>query len=109
MQLLPVNIEKLEKDKDVKKLKDILVKYKDPNKRMKAAYALGRIMGEPYEKQAETVLSDVAKDDNQDPSIRNHCVLSLGKQQTENSNIMVNLLKSITHKFFCLLQIICYY
>ena len=39
MQLLPVNIEKLEKDKDVKKLKDILVKYKDPNKRMKAAYA----------------------------------------------------------------------
>ncbi len=87
MQLLPVNIEKLEKDKDVKKLKDILVKYKDPNKRMKAAYALGRIMGEPYEKQAETVLSDVAKDDNQDPSIRNHCVLSLGKQQTENSKL----------------------
>ncbi|MBR0518307.1 HEAT repeat domain-containing protein [bacterium] len=87
MQLLPINIDKLEKDKDVRKLRNILTKYKDPNKRMKAAYALGRITGDPYDKQAETILSNVASDESQDPAIRNHCVLSLGKQQTENSKL----------------------
>lgn len=89
MQLLPINIDKLEKDKDVRKLRNILTKYKDPTKRMKAAYALGRITGDPYDKQAETILCNVAGDENQDPTIRNHCVLSLGKQQTENSKLML--------------------
>ena len=89
MQLLPINIDKLEKDKDVRKLRNILTKYKDPTKRMKAAYALGRITGEPYDKQAETILCNVASDENQDPAIRTHCVLSLGKQQTENSKLML--------------------
>lgn len=84
MQLLPVNMDKLEKTKDVAGLKKILVTYKDNDKRMKAAYALGRISGDAAE-SAEAVLVDFARNESNGEPMRIHCILSLGKQQTETS------------------------
>lgn len=94
MQLLPVNMDKLEKNKDVSMLKKILVTYKDNDKRVKAAYALGRITGDLAPK-AEGILVAFAQDESFDERLRCHCILSLGKQKTEGSEeALIEFLRS---------------
>lgn len=78
MQFLPVNIAKLEKNKDAAGLNKAMLTHKDAGTKEKAAYALGRLKDEAVQDTAVEYLSAAVKDTFEDERVRCAAAMALG-------------------------------
>lgn len=94
MQMLPQNIDKLEKNNNVGALINILKNHKDRSLREKAAYALGRLRDESCRAKATEALTTFISDKNEDEQIRSVCTVALSYNTTpKNEQLLLALLK----------------
>jgi HEAT repeat protein len=89
MQFLPVNIEKMEKSKDVGGLVKTLVTHRDTTTRSKAAYALAKMKSEDALEYLVNVLENIGDP----PTLREACAFSIGQYKTQEAEKL--LIKAI--------------
>ncbi|MDQ7822454.1 MAG: HEAT repeat domain-containing protein [Candidatus Eremiobacteraeota bacterium] len=85
MQFLPVNIDNLEKKKDIPGLVKVLNTHKDNATRQKAAFALSKVRDENGIPHLVSILENKAEPE----KLRSSCALALGQFKNEEAEIVL--------------------